>query len=104
MESEEYVPMSGGNTIGTTTVLLETGMVKMAEPSTSLILDTAAGLLRVIADCKDGKCEAVSFDNVPAFVFALDHPVDVPGLGTILVDIAWGDRDANKQSKWTQVD
>lgn len=90
MESEEYVPMSGGNTIGTTTVLLETGMVKMAEPSTSLILDTAAGLLRVIADCKDGKCEAVSFDNVPAFVFALDHPVDVPGLGTILVDIAWG--------------
>lgn len=90
MESEEYVPMSGGNTIATATVLLETGMVKMVEPTTNLTLDTAAGLVGVTADCRNGKCEAVSFDNVPAFVFALDHPVEVPGLGTILVDIAWG--------------
>ncbi|KAJ5371413.1 proline racemase [Penicillium cataractarum] len=90
MESEEYVPMSGSNTICTTTALLETGMVKMQEPVTDLTLDTAAGLVPVIAECVAGKCKSVSFDNVPAFVFHLDLEVDVPGLGKILCDIAWG--------------
>lgn len=90
MESDEYPPMSGGNTIATTTVLLETGMVKMTEPVTKLVLDTPAGLVPVTAECEDGKCKTVAFDNVPAFVFALDYKVEVPGLGTISVDIAWG--------------
>ncbi|KAK7403415.1 hypothetical protein QQX98_010828 [Neonectria punicea] len=90
MESEEYAPMSGSNTICTTTVLLETGMIAMKEPITTLALDTAAGLVQVTAECEAGKCKAVSFDNVPAFVAALDVPIDVPGLGTINVDIAWG--------------
>jgi proline racemase len=44
----------------------------------------------VIADCKEGKCVAVSFDNEPAFVLALDHPVEVVGLATMLVDVVWG--------------
>ena len=90
MESEEYPPMSGGNTIATATVLLETGMVQMKEPVTELLLDTAAGPVGVTADCENGKCKAVSFDNVPSFVFALDYKVEVPGLGTVSVDIAWG--------------
>lgn len=90
MESDEYPPMSGGNTIATTTVLLETGMVKMVEPVTKIVLDTPAGLVSVTADCEDGRCKAVAFDNVPSFVFALDYKVDVPGLGTVSVDIAWG--------------
>ncbi|KAB2570122.1 putative hydroxyproline epimerase [Lasiodiplodia theobromae] len=90
MESEEYAPMSGSNTICTTTVLLETGMVPMQEPVTEMALDTAAGLVRVRAECAGGKCRAVEFANVPAFVFKLDYPVDVPGLGTVKVDIAWG--------------
>ncbi|PLB47409.1 proline racemase [Aspergillus steynii IBT 23096] len=90
MESEEYPPMSGGNTICTATVLLETGMVKMSEPTTTILLDTAAGPVSVTADCENGKCKAVAFDNVPSFVFALDYRVEVPGLGTVSVDIAWG--------------
>lgn len=90
MESDEYPPMSGGNTISTATVLLDTGMVKMTEPVTELSLDTPAGLVTVTADCHDGKCKAVAFNNVPAFVYKLDLPVEVPGLGTIQVDIAWG--------------
>ncbi|KAF5862422.1 hypothetical protein ETB97_011696 [Aspergillus alliaceus] len=90
MESNEYPPMSGSNIICTTTVLLETGMVKMQEPTTTLNLDTAAGLVTVVADCEAGKCKAVSFDNVPAFVYELDLEVDVPGLGKVLCDIAWG--------------
>lgn len=90
MESEEYAPMSGSNTICTTTVLLETGMLPMQEPITKLALDTAAGLVEVTAECEDGKCKNVAFDNVPAFVAALDLEVQVPGLGTVKVDIAWG--------------
>lgn len=91
MESDEYPPMSGGNTISTATVLLDTGMVKMTEPVTRLSLDTPAGLVTVTADCEDGKCKTIAFDNVPAFVYKLNLPVHVPGLGVVSVDIAWGE-------------
>lgn len=90
MESDYYVPMSGTNTICTVTALLETGMIPMREPVTSLTLEAPAGLIGVRAACRDGKCESVTFDNVPAFVFALDHVVDVPGLGRITLDVAYG--------------
>lgn len=90
LESEEYAPMSGSNIICTATVLLETGMVLMKEPSTEFSLDTAAGLVTVTAECEQGKCKSVAFDNVPAFVFELDYLVEVPGLGTVTVDVAWG--------------
>lgn len=90
MEHEEYPPMSGANTIAVATVLLETGMVPMQEPITKLSLDAAAGLVTVTAECENCKCKSVAFDNVPAFVFALDLEVPVPGLGTVKVDIAWG--------------
>ncbi|KAH7179992.1 proline racemase family [Fusarium flagelliforme] len=90
MESTEYAPMSGSNSMCTATVLLETGMVPMKEPVTKLVLDTAAGLITATAQCEAGKCKSVSIDNVPSFVNKLDLPVQVPGLGTVLVDIAWG--------------
>ncbi|KAJ9633582.1 hypothetical protein H2204_006788 [Knufia peltigerae] len=90
MEHEEYPPMSGANTIAVATVLLETGMVPMQEPITRIGLDAAAGLVTVTAECEGGKCKSVAFDNVPAFVFALDLEIPVPGLGVVKVDIAWG--------------
>ncbi|KAL1604092.1 hypothetical protein SLS60_005684 [Paraconiothyrium brasiliense] len=90
MESEEWVPMSGSNTICTVTALLETGMLKMDEPETKVVLDTAAGLVTVTASCENGKCKSVEFENAPSFVFGLDVPVTVPGLGTLKVDIAYG--------------
>jgi proline racemase len=90
MESDFYVPMSGTNTICTVTALLETGMIPIQEPITSLTLEAPAGLIKVRAVCRDGKCESVTFDNVPAFVFTLDHAIDVPGLGRITIDVAYG--------------
>lgn len=90
MESEEYVPMSGSNMICTVTALLETGMVKMVEPVTELSLDTAAGLVTVKAECSNGKCKNVEFENAPAFVFGLDIPIEVPDLGIVHVDVAYG--------------
>lgn len=90
MESDEYAPMSGSNTICTTMVLLETGLIPMVEPITKFNLDTAAGLIGVTAECEDGKCKSVEFANTPSFVAKLDLEVDCPGLGKVVVDIAWG--------------
>ena len=90
MEQVEYPGMSGTNTICVATVLLETGMVPMREPVTELTLESPAGLIRVRADCRDGKVTAVTFRNVAAFATHLDTPIEVPHLGTVLVDVAYG--------------
>ena len=82
--------MSGSNYICTTTILLETGMLPMKEPVTEVKLDTAVGVVVATAECKDGSCKSVSLDSVSAFVYALDMEIDVPGLGRVLVDIAYG--------------
>jgi proline racemase len=90
MEQTEYPPMSGTNTICVVTVLIETGMVRVTEPVTRLTLETPAGLIAVEAEVRAGKARRVTFRNVPAFVVHLDAPVEVPGLGTVTVDVAWG--------------
>jgi len=90
MEPTEYPAMSGSNTICVTTVLLETGMAEMREPATSLRLESPGGPIDVVATCRDGKCESVEFENVPCFVDRLDAPLEVPGLRTIKVDVAFG--------------
>lgn len=90
MEPVEYPPMSGTNTICVATALLETGMVPMREPETALVLEAPAGLIRVRATCANGKVTGVTFRNVPAFAVYLDASVEVPHLGTVPVDVAWG--------------
>jgi proline racemase len=90
MEQMEYPAMSGTNTICVVTVLIETGMVKVTEPVTRLTLETPAGLIGVEAEVRDGKARKVTFRNVPAFATHLDAAVEVPGLGTVTVDVAWG--------------
>ena len=90
MEQVEYPGMSGTNTIAVTTVLIETGMVRVQEPITELVLEAPAGLIRVRAEVHAGKVRAVTFENVPAFAVHLDAPVEVPELGTVSVDVAYG--------------
>jgi len=90
MEQVEYPPMSGTNTICVATVLIETGMVRAAEPVTHLKLETPAGLIDVQAEVHNGKARKVTFRNVPAFATHLDAQVEVPGLGTVTVDVAYG--------------
>jgi proline racemase len=90
MEQVEYPGMSGTNTMCVTTVLLETGMVPMHEPVTELTLEAPAGLIRVRADCAGGRVQRVTFRNVPAFAAYLDRTIDVPQLGSVVVDVAYG--------------
>jgi proline racemase len=90
MEQMEYPAMSGSNTICVATVLLETGIVPMIEPVTELTLEAPAGLIKVRAACENGKVSSVEFRNVPAFAAYLGESIEVPGLGTVDVDVAWG--------------
>lgn len=90
LESTEYPPMSGSNTICVATVLLETGMLPMQEPATELVLEAPAGLIQVRCDCSGGKVRAVRFTNQPSFVHHLQAPIDVPRLGSVVVDVAYG--------------
>jgi proline racemase len=90
MEQTEYPPMSGSNTICVVTVLLETGMLPAREPVTELTLETPAGLIRVQAEVSGGKCRRVTFENVPAFAVHRGARLEVPSLGEVRVDVAWG--------------
>ncbi len=90
MEPTEYPAMSGSNTICTTTVLLETGIVEMQEPETVVRLEAPGGIVEARAVCRDGRCESVEFTNVPCFADRLDAPLEVEGFGTLTVDVAYG--------------
>ncbi|MBM3517760.1 MAG: hypothetical protein FJX56_07755, partial [Alphaproteobacteria bacterium] len=90
MESTDYPPMSGSNAMCVTTVLLETGMLPMREPETRVVLDTPAGLVTAVATCRNGRCERVALDSVPAFVAHRDQPIEVEGIGTVTAAVAYG--------------
>jgi proline racemase len=90
MEQVEYPGMSGTNTICVVTALLETGVLPMTEPLTELTLEAPAGLIRVRAECERRKVTGVTFWNVPAFATHLDAVVEVPTLGSVTVDVAYG--------------
>jgi proline racemase len=90
MEPTEYPAMSGSNTICVATVLLETGMVEMREPETQFRLEAPGGPIDITAGCRAGKVEWVELENVPCFADQLDALVEVEGLGSVTVDVAFG--------------
>ncbi len=90
MEPADTPPMSGSNAICVATVLLETGIVPMQEPETRMVLEAPGGLVEVVATCRNGKAERIGLRNVPSFADKLDARIDVPGLGTLTVDTAYG--------------
>ncbi len=85
-----YPPMSGGNMMSVVTVLLETGVLPIEEPETEITVDTPAGLVGVRAACEAGRVTSVTIANVPAFATQLDATIDVPGIGSLLVDVSYG--------------
>jgi proline racemase len=90
MEPEDTPPMSGSNSICVSTVLLDTGIIPMQEPVTEMLLEAPGGLVRVKADCANGKAERITVENVPAFASKISVPLEVEGLGTLIVDTAYG--------------
>jgi proline racemase len=90
MEPVDTPPMSGSNSICVATVLLERGIVAMVEPVTHLTLEAPGGLVKIKADCKDGKAERITVQNVASFADQLDVALNVEGLGEIRVDTGFG--------------
>ena len=89
IEVSGCLPMCGHGTIGTVTVAIERGLVTPREPGV-LRLDTPAGLVvaqyETTGDCVD----SVRLTNVPAFLYGTDYQVDVPALGSLTMDVAYG--------------
>ncbi|MGO3716907.1 MAG: proline racemase family protein [Glutamicibacter arilaitensis] len=90
IEVSGLLPMCGHGTIGVATVLVETGMVEVVEPVTEIRLDTPAGLVIASVQVEDGHATAVTIKNVPSFADRLDASVQVPGLGAVNYDLAFG--------------
>ena len=90
MEQTEYPGMSGTNTICVVTALIETGMVEVNEPFTEFKLESPAGLISIKAEVKNGKAINVTFENVPAFSVYNNELIQVPEIGDVTVDVAYG--------------
>ncbi|MEV0084679.1 proline racemase family protein [Saccharopolyspora sp. NPDC050642] len=90
IEVSGCLPMCGHGTIGVATVLVETGMVEVVEPVTTVRLDTPAGLVVAEVAVRDGQAESVTIRNVPSFAVELDASVQVPGIGEMRYDLAFG--------------
>ena len=90
IEVSGCLPMCGHGTIGVATVLVETGMVEVTEPETVVRLDTPAGLVHARVAVEDGRARSVTLLNVPSFLQAADASVEVPGLGRVNYDMAFG--------------
>lgn len=90
MEPEDTPPMSGSNSICVATVLLDSGILPMIEPETHITLEAPGGLVRVRAECRNGKAERIFVQNLPSFAAKLDAKLEVEGLGTLTVDTAYG--------------
>ena len=81
--------MSGSNAMCVVTVLLETGILPMTGPRTEIVLETAAGPVRAVAACVEGRCERVTLRFFPSFAAHLDRRLEVEGLGSLAVDVAF---------------
>ena len=90
MEPEHTPPMSGSNSICVATVLLDSGLIPMHEPETTFYLEAPAGLVHVKAHCENGKAQSIEIQNVPSFADKLGVRLEVPGIGSLTVDTAYG--------------
>lgn len=91
MHNEGYSTMCGHGVIALVTTLLKTGVLPVKGQHTPVNLDTPAGLVRATAHLDSlGQVERVSFLNVPSFLYAQDVEIEVPVIGKLTVDVAFG--------------
>ena len=90
IEVSGCLPMCGHGTIGAVTVMIHNKLIPVTEPITTVRLDTPAGVVIAVAEVENGKAKNVTLTNVPSFVVGLDRTVDVPGVGEVTYDIAFG--------------
>ncbi len=89
MDGGGYLNMCGHCTIGAVTAILEGGLMEMKEPETSVVIEAPAGIVRTVAQCKDGKVTGVTLTNVPAFVYKENCELEYEGK-KVVFDICFG--------------
>lgn len=90
MEQADYAPMSGANLMCAVTAVLETQQVGVTEPVTELAVDTASGTVKVCARVHGGRVTEITIDSVLSFAAYIEHKLDVPEYGELVVDIGFG--------------
>lgn len=94
MDSGGYLNMCGHGSIGTASMAVETGLIKVREPETEVVLDVPSGIIRTKVHVKNSKAESVSILNVPSFLYqenCLQPVMYADGKEkTIAFDIAFG--------------
>ncbi len=90
MHNEGYSTMCGHAIIALTKLVIETGMVQKDGNIRELIINAPPGLIRSKAFMNGKKVEKTSFLNVPSFLLHRDKKVEVPGIGTVEFDVAYG--------------
>jgi trans-L-3-hydroxyproline dehydratase len=90
MHNEGFSTMCGHGIIALATVALEAGMLPATEGDNALAIDTPAGTVRATAFVKAEQVASVTFRNVPSFAAALGERIEVPGIGAVTYDLAFG--------------
>jgi len=90
LHNEGYSTMCGHGILAVTKVVLQTGMLPAAEGDNALAIDTPAGQVHAVGTVEKGRVVRVRFTNVASWVDALDDAVDVPGMGRVSYDMAFG--------------
>ncbi len=90
LQPDQAHAMSGSNAMCAVTAILETGMKPMQEPETVVTLDTAAGPVRAVAACKNGKVTRVTLDMPPAFVARKAAVIETEAWGGVTYDLCFG--------------
>lgn len=87
--SDGYFYACGDSTFATVRALLESGKVEKREPVTSIVLDTAGGLLPVKAAITEGDVTRISYEGTPSF-YRGHHVLEVKEMGEVEVEVAFG--------------
>jgi proline racemase len=88
-DASGYLAMCGHSTIAVATVLVETGMVPMAEPITEVKLDTPAGLVAAKVHVSNNRVDKVTFRNIPSFLYDVKE-IEIGNYGRVRVEVAYG--------------
>jgi trans-L-3-hydroxyproline dehydratase len=90
LHNEGYSTMCGHAIIALTKFVMETGLTDKGETDPELIFDVPPGQILSTAYFENGVVNSVSFKNVPSFVLYSDQQIEVPGLGSVQYDVAFG--------------
>lgn len=89
MHNEGYSTMCGHAIIALATLAFEMGWIER-DREEPLKIDAPCGRIEAFVEKKDNRIRGVRFYGVPSFVIDLEASVDVPGVGKVKYDLAYG--------------